>query len=305
LWGAQDGLARQAVVWRDDATAEAAPAGRDSTAFTSGADTIVQIRVWLLGASPMMWRRVLVPVDSLDRQKPVSLTLRELHGVIQVAMGWEGSHLYQFRLRAARYGSWELSTFSPDVTLASLQFRKGARFIYEYLRCNMRLSSRRRARGNTFVTEEALQIGDVHTERQQAGRHRVAQQMRVDTFADRGSNGDGPDDLTDPLARQHVWRWPRAFLTTGEQRPNAGSAPPGAFPLPWRMVITRSTRLTSSTRSCTNSEALARFPATSVASVRYGRSEHKPGRESEVLPRPSVDRQRCGVPELLAARRAP
>ncbi len=40
---------------------------------------------------------------------PVSLTLRELHGVIQVAMGWEGIHLYQFRLRDARYGSWELS----------------------------------------------------------------------------------------------------------------------------------------------------------------------------------------------------
>ncbi len=71
----------------------------------------------------MVWRRVLVPV---------SLTLRELHGVIQVAMGWEGSHLYQFRLRAARYGSWEVSAASPDVTLAALRFRKGARFVYEY-----------------------------------------------------------------------------------------------------------------------------------------------------------------------------
>ncbi len=79
--------------------------------------------VWLLGISPMVWRRVLVPV---------SLTLRELHGVIQVAMGWEGSHLYQFRLRAARYGSWEVSAASPDVTLAALRFRKGARFVYEY-----------------------------------------------------------------------------------------------------------------------------------------------------------------------------
>jgi len=47
-------------------------------------------------------------------------------------MGWEGSHLYQFRLRAARYGSWEVSAASPDVTLAALRFRKGARFVYEY-----------------------------------------------------------------------------------------------------------------------------------------------------------------------------
>ena len=63
---------------------------------------------------------------------PGSYTLRELHGVIQVAMGWEGIHLYDFELRAARYGSWELSASSPDVTLASLRLRKGARFVYEY-----------------------------------------------------------------------------------------------------------------------------------------------------------------------------
>jgi hypothetical protein len=34
--------------------------------------------------------------------------------------------------------------------------------------------------GDTPVAEEALQIGDVHTERQQAGRHCVTQQMRID-----------------------------------------------------------------------------------------------------------------------------
>jgi Plasmid pRiA4b ORF-3-like protein len=52
--------------------------------------------------------------------------------VIQVAMGWEGIHLYDFHLRAERYGSWEMAASSPDVTLAALQLRKGARFIYEY-----------------------------------------------------------------------------------------------------------------------------------------------------------------------------
>ena len=96
---------------------------RDNHAPAEGVDAILQVKVWLLGISPMVWRRVLVPID---------LTLRELHGVIQVAMGWEGIHLYQFHLRAARYGSWELSAASPDVTLAALRFRKGARFIYEY-----------------------------------------------------------------------------------------------------------------------------------------------------------------------------
>jgi hypothetical protein len=89
----------------------------------AAAEAILQIKVWLKGISPMIWRRVLVPA---------SFTLRELHGVIQVAMGWDGIHLYQFRLRAARYGSWELTASSPDVTLAALRFRKGARFGYEY-----------------------------------------------------------------------------------------------------------------------------------------------------------------------------
>ena len=71
----------------------------------------------------MVWRRVLVPG---------SYTLRELHGMIQVVMGWEGIHLYQFCLRSRRYGSWEVSASSPDVTLAALKLRRGARFTYEY-----------------------------------------------------------------------------------------------------------------------------------------------------------------------------
>ena len=39
---------------------------------------VLQVKIWLVGISPMVWRRVLVPA---------SFTLRELHGVIQVAMG--------------------------------------------------------------------------------------------------------------------------------------------------------------------------------------------------------------------------
>ena len=53
-----------------------------------GDDAILQVKVWLVGISPMVWRRVLVPA---------TFTLEELHSVIQVAMGWEGIHLYDFR----------------------------------------------------------------------------------------------------------------------------------------------------------------------------------------------------------------
>jgi hypothetical protein len=86
-------------------------------------NAIVLVKVWLLGMSPMVWWRVLVPSDA---------TLRELHGAFQVVMGWDGIHLYQFCLRTARHGSWELSASSPDVTLAAPQLRTGAQFVYEY-----------------------------------------------------------------------------------------------------------------------------------------------------------------------------
>src|SRR5690349_3415905 len=85
--------------------------------------SILQFKVWLLGISPMVWRRVLIPA---------ACTLREFHGVIQVTMGWEGVHLFQFRLRGSRYGSLELAAASPNVPLAALRLRKGARFTYEY-----------------------------------------------------------------------------------------------------------------------------------------------------------------------------
>ena len=44
----------------------------------ANAEAVLQIKVWLIGISPMVWRRVLLPA---------TFTLRELHGVIQVAMG--------------------------------------------------------------------------------------------------------------------------------------------------------------------------------------------------------------------------
>jgi hypothetical protein len=84
---------------------------------------ILQFKVRLLGISPMVWRRI---------QVPASMTLRELHGVIQVAMGWEGIHLFQFVLRARRFGSLELAAQSPDIRLAELRLRSGTRFRYEY-----------------------------------------------------------------------------------------------------------------------------------------------------------------------------
>jgi Plasmid pRiA4b ORF-3-like protein len=65
-------------------------------------------------------------------QVPASLTLRELHGVSQGVMGWEDIHLFQFMLRARRFGSLELAARSPDVPLSELCLRVGARICYDY-----------------------------------------------------------------------------------------------------------------------------------------------------------------------------
>lgn len=89
----------------------------------SGSDEIIQLKIRLLGISPMIWRRVLVPV---------SIGVRELHGIIQVAMGWEGIHLYEFDIRAVRYGSLELFAANPDLPLSGFAFRQNEAFSYVY-----------------------------------------------------------------------------------------------------------------------------------------------------------------------------
>ena len=71
----------------------------------------------------MIWRRVLVPA---------SMTLRELHGVVQLAMGWEGIHLFEFVVRGARYAGPYLCGEPVDRALSSFRFRRNARFRYVY-----------------------------------------------------------------------------------------------------------------------------------------------------------------------------
>ncbi|MBP1845505.1 hypothetical protein J2046_003778 [Rhizobium petrolearium] len=53
--------------------------------------SILQLKVRLLDMSSMVWRRVLMPA---------AMTLKEVHGVFQVVLGWCSLHLYQFRIHA-------------------------------------------------------------------------------------------------------------------------------------------------------------------------------------------------------------
>ena len=49
------------------------------------ADTIATLRIDLLDSDPPIWREIEVPV---------AMTLRQLHTVVQAAMGWEDAHLW-------------------------------------------------------------------------------------------------------------------------------------------------------------------------------------------------------------------
>ena len=50
---------------------------------------IYQIKVTLRDTKPPIWRRLLVPSG---------MTLDALHDVLQLAMGWDDSHLHEFRI---------------------------------------------------------------------------------------------------------------------------------------------------------------------------------------------------------------
>jgi hypothetical protein len=56
---------------------------------------IYQIKVTLLGTSPPIWRRLLVPAE---------LTLGQFHDVLQAAMGWQNCHLHEFHIGRQRFG---------------------------------------------------------------------------------------------------------------------------------------------------------------------------------------------------------
>lgn len=60
----------------------------------SDKNEVLQLRIELLDIEPLIWRRIVVPD---------SLTLLELHAIIQGAMGWRDSHLHLFEIGERRF----------------------------------------------------------------------------------------------------------------------------------------------------------------------------------------------------------
>jgi hypothetical protein len=56
---------------------------------------VYQIKVTLRDSQPPIWRRIQVSSD---------ITLAKLHGILQLVMGWEDTHLHQFLIGSEYYG---------------------------------------------------------------------------------------------------------------------------------------------------------------------------------------------------------
>lgn len=67
--------------------------------------TAITLKVSLIGSSPLIWRRIVVPGR---------LHLGKLHKIIQAAMGWKTSHLHEFVIAGKRYTDPTYDNFSMD-----------------------------------------------------------------------------------------------------------------------------------------------------------------------------------------------
>ena len=89
---------------------------------------VYQLKVWLNGISPMVWRRLLVHSDS---------TIADLHYTIQIAIGWSDVHLNRFHIHGQDFGVYHdggicFSDNPEKVPLSAFDFRTRERFLYEY-----------------------------------------------------------------------------------------------------------------------------------------------------------------------------
>jgi len=65
------------------------------TAASDSFNEIASVRIELQDSEPLIWRQIEVPT---------SITLKVLHDVIQIVMGWFDYHLWEFTIGRQRYG---------------------------------------------------------------------------------------------------------------------------------------------------------------------------------------------------------
>lgn len=91
---------------------------------------IYQFKLRLKDVAPMIWRRFLIRSDS---------TLKDLHHVIQILMGWTNYHLNEFSIKGKKYTVGNQignmsggGHYGSDMRLYEFQLRKNDKFLYNY-----------------------------------------------------------------------------------------------------------------------------------------------------------------------------
>ena len=95
-------------------------------------NNIIQLKITLQDTKPPIWRQILV-----DK----SATFSELHHIIQIAMGWQNCHLFEFNINGNKIAApnkeidmgYEVKSMDAStLTLGSVIKSTGERFEYEY-----------------------------------------------------------------------------------------------------------------------------------------------------------------------------
>ena len=88
---------------------------------------VIQFKITLDHIEPPIWRRILLTGD---------LTFADVHLILQAAMGWQNSHLHEFRLGDRRVGvpDPEAGEIEDErkVRLAQVELQAGETFRYVY-----------------------------------------------------------------------------------------------------------------------------------------------------------------------------
>ncbi|MFH0794638.1 MAG: plasmid pRiA4b ORF-3 family protein [bacterium] len=99
----------------------------------ASSNDVYQLKLTLKYIKPPIWRRLQVRGDT---------NLGDLHYIIQSAMGWDNSHLHEFKFGKESYADPEFELDGPfggrgvkdenRTILNAVARRKGAKFLYEY-----------------------------------------------------------------------------------------------------------------------------------------------------------------------------
>ena len=112
---------------------------------------IYQLKIVLLGISPMIWRRIKVSSDS---------TIADLHYIIQIVMGWKEEHPHQFLIHGVHYGISYPGTGgfmgnAHEIKLAKFGLREREKISYEY---NFNCSWKHQIRVEAILPEEENRV---------------------------------------------------------------------------------------------------------------------------------------------------